>query len=852
MKTYISLFLTLFCAGILILSCSSDDGAKDAPPGSGQSDGPPNPNDPDNDPAGNIPTTEVAIHLPQGSDLELNGNHLTSHFESYPVSTEGNSEAILNDGTTTLTILQAPDGKAILAGFIDRENPEISVRSTVVVNLYYSLGTVFLPLEVKERFLREVDGLPYFEALLADAEAKFKEDANYLFSQGFADRIAETLQEWEGQKNHVDIFAKIKTDGSDIRSGIQLREDSSFSFSLINNYRRRAHAFLYKDSIAYDDGTGTKLIPQYGGQDHTATKDTKVDSPIAIREVMGVIADYGGGAGLDFARTEAGPFDLPLDDQEDQVSYKCRVIGPSVGSAPRDRMTLSESRKLDRLIYETWGYELVLPLLLDVLGQTKATKPGDSKEDPKFIEEHFEGFVDQLSIIGSSISAIDQPLKNGDYYGAMEAFYHSYYNNALGGKAGDLITSLLDAVTAAGVKVSPDYFIQNSTKATEMASAMGKWLERTDIFLKLVDYTRVLYAMGNSEYLEQWEVTVNKGKVTLLPESALAVQGQEKDFKAYVEDGALAPGQSYEYHWSTTGTYGVIRDDLGKEGTSFTSSRDQISYFSSNTMELPEGAQDQIQVEVYLKQGQSLTKINEETAKVSVVPLGFRISPDGATVEGGGRINLKVLWTDGKDPVNSMTQDYRFVWDCTAQFGLFNGSQSGMTKTNEGTVYYHALEQEREGRETVSVSVYSKNKEESRYTYIDKVEAQIDIKNDPDCDIKTLALEPRFWNTPNDLACGQGTSGEIVVRIPKDENATGYRVQWNEVQSRMHNHFYNLGGFSWTNEDLNGAKVIDEGGVFVVHSGLGNGASCSDNYSDNARAFINDVKGFATVTICYD
>lgn len=740
MKKTIQIIVFVLVLFTLIIGCNKDDDiiiSKD----------PEQKEDPKVPDSGDAPLTDVSIVVPNGSSLDFSKTKLHSYFKEFDVQASGSSQAILNKDGRTLTLLLDTDKNILLMGFVSDSINELSVRSTLEASFYLGLGTMYLPNEVKDKYFENFNTLPGLDELVSESTSMFAKDHRYFGSEGFQKIIEQRINALRDGKNIVDITSRIYADGSDIRSGIQLREDDMFSFSLINNYRRRSYGFVYKKRITDINNGINNLYTNIISENPDPFKEVKINSPQAIREVLGVVADYGSGTGLNFARTEAGPITLEIGEGEKEVLYTCRVIGPSLGPWPKDLLNKKEYDKLNELIYETFAYELVLPIFLDIAGHTKVLD-GLEARDSKFT-----GFVNQLQIIAASVPAVDGALKEGEYQVALSEFLRSYYNNLLGANATDLIKALLDGVTAAGIQNNPGYFIQNSPKAAEISDGVGKYLERADMLLKLVDYSRILYAHGNSEYLEEWEVPVTLSKVTLIPSEALAIQSEQKRFEVIIEDSNLPSGHSYEYRYSTTGKYGVLRDAAisGKEGTEIVSSQKEVIYFSSSSVDLPDDAEDKIYVDVYIKQGSTYTKVNSEAAeaKVKIKPLGFEISPDGISLKGGTNLTLSLKQTDGKDPLDNTTQDYRIVWDTPAKFGLFNGSQSTITKINDTKVIYEALEKEREGKETVYASIYSRRKGTAdQFQFLDKVAATVKIENDDNIIVfyVPIVLRERVWH----------------------------------------------------------------------------------------------------------
>ncbi len=722
---------------------------------------------------GTYSTINVTVQLPSGSNISLKDTKLVSLSESFTVSNDGKSKVALNEGSNTLAILYDKDGNILLSGFVKNENSTISVKSTVVTNLYFSLGTVFLPYAVKEKFFSEINTFPGLGELVENASEGFASNSQYLFSDEFAKVIGDKIKELEDEKETLNPYARITADGSDIRSGIQLREDNSFSFSFINSYRRRAHAFVYKDNITYEDGSTSRLINNYGKENPTADYNKKIPSPTAIREVAGVIADWANGTGLGFARTEAGPITLEdAADNEKEIIYKSRVIGTSIGAIPRTSMTTAEKEKLDELIMETFTYELTLPIFLDIIGHYGIIDNID--------ESNFKTFAEVLKITVASIPAADEALKKGDYKGALNSFLSSFYNNTLGDKTIDLLKSLLDGVAAAGIPLSPDYFVQNSVKAADIIDGMENVLKAIDPYLKGIDYTRILYANSNSKYLEEWDVKVEKSDIKLSPSKATIVRGRYTDFEVLAEP-TPEEGAVLQYEWSTTGRFGVISDNASHiDQTSFTSSKDKISYVTTvSEDELSDDDNiEKITVTVSIKKGNTITKIGTRTATINIKKFKYKIRPDGVTVQGGNAVRLDIVRSDRVPLTDGNGFESKVIWSTSGKYGLFNGVTDQVTQERTGSyeLVYEALDKDvQNATETITAMVYRKETIDSEWILYDEVEANIKIDNNPNK--KTYFRNIRNIFIKNEENNGHNWWGVYaVIDVPKEENAISYQL----------------------------------------------------------------------------
>ncbi|MCA9795713.1 MAG: hypothetical protein KC910_28090, partial [Candidatus Eremiobacteraeota bacterium] len=612
-------------------------------------------------PAGGGPATpppvgarmvDISVALPSGVNLDLSQASVLSQLAQFAVE-NGQSQAVLRQDGRSLAILFDANGKPVLIGFIREGQRELSVTSTAEAALFYGLGTVYLPEEIKQKFFDQIRGLPFFTQFVAQTQTLFASDPNFLTSQAFQDLLQATVQSVVANGDLIDIQPRLVFSG-DERSGLSLEEQPGDKAILVNTLRRRAYAFIYKVSSKDLNDQETVLIADIAGQNAPAGQEVIVGPTTDISSTIGVLQNQVSGKGLEYARKESDPISLGLAANENEAMYKVRVIGPSAFAAV---LTDQEEERLRRLEYETLGLDVALPILVNMVGEDSFLK--------SFKNEGGDAFVDAFTNLVSSLPAVNDALTQGDLSKARDEFFDALRTGALSNAFQPFYDQLIGFI---GDNVDLGEDEANRLKAG--SESFFKALDAVDLLLGFADIGRVLAAPTQAAMLEEWNVTSTRNKVTLVPAESTAIQGEEKTLTAVIQDSNLAAGESYEFHWSTSGQFGVLRDSLGHEGTSFTSSSDEVRYFSSNALMIPEGAEETVTVEVFIRQGMNSTRLNQAEGSLKVLPLGFKITPSGLTIDGGSSLALRAVRSDGSDPTSSSAFDYRFAWETDGHFGL--------------------------------------------------------------------------------------------------------------------------------------------------------------------------------------
>ena len=304
------------------------------------------------------------VVLPTGSALDPTSLTVSAQLFESPVAADGSAPIALEENGRVLALVFDADGQPILAGFVTDAQTEVSVETTVQASLFVGLGTVLLPTEVQDLFWGGVTTFPGYQQLLTDAQQLFQNDPLAFQGDAYRDLITNYLADLLAP---VVINPRLTTDGN-IRSGLQLMEVPGDAVNIVQNLRRRCHAFVYKVNRTTNDDVLHTLIEEsdFPGGSPPSLRDLIVSPAAAFNSAVGTIQNAAGGKGLEFFAKESGPIDLSLSSGEKRQPFAVRVIGPSFTPG---QLTTAEERRLRRLELETFAFDYVYPAIMMALNE---------------------------------------------------------------------------------------------------------------------------------------------------------------------------------------------------------------------------------------------------------------------------------------------------------------------------------------------------------------------------------------------------------------------------------------------------------------------------------------------------
>jgi hypothetical protein len=691
------------------IACKKDKGGSDSTP-------PPTPTT-------SLGMKEVEIIVPAASGFKPAGSKVFSFGTEQTVDAAGKSKIAFEKGSSTVAYVFNADKKLVLAGFITDSTKIISPATTAKVLLYLGYN---IPLQLDTLsvyFLNNIDKLPAAKEWEKEFETLFLSDPLTLSNKSFVAPLKARMAKMIDQTPPIDIrgrAADIQVDSSDIKSGIQVSDDGLSKFKITNNYRRRAHAFLYKMSYKDING-GSHAVKTEISNLTKADKDMIIDPVAAVNSFIGEIGKhFVEGKGEESFSVTSGPYPLELGDNESEALYQLRVVGP--GATEALALTDEEQKKLTRLEIETFLLDFVVPAIS--LAASVPQKPSGA-----WPSSETNGKVDKLLVLLGSMPDVSDEIKKGNYKEALKKFLAAVYNDITGKALDNLIELALDGELAG--KVSSHFNI-TTEKALYILSMIDGALTASD----LVRIGSNIYA---SKKLENWQIKARSGQVKLQPKSSVVVTYQQKKLTAEIKN--LTTQTAY-YEWSTSGKYGKLTDTKGHSDQLSFSSPDKDVFYVSKVSDSKLSDGDNLEY-IYVTAFSDGVKVGTDTAVINVKKDKYQMKPDGITLSGRENSQHEVkLYLEKPDGSNNIspntTHDYKVIWTTAGKYGKLNAKDITGVKTvtlyNDNSVYYECLDKDtKEAVETISARIYikAKSEPENAYGLFDEVQGTVKINNDP-------------------------------------------------------------------------------------------------------------------------
>lgn len=355
---------------------------------------------------------QMEVQLPNQS-RNFNGYTLFSLSDAASLDASGRATVSYNKGVTNVAWLFDNNNNLILAGFVNDTIKMINAASTANVLLYYGFAIPFQPRSLIDAYINEIEQVEGVKAWVAAFSDLLKRDPSAVHKGTYKDALQLALGKLTragssgsmqyGQDNQV--FQRLMMAGSQnrqaatiknadivideagVKSGLQVSSPSLSNVQIVNTYRRRAHAFFYKESYVATNGTYNQLIKTFTAGT-VAGKREAINPVVAANSFTGIVGSWmektignmPDDKVLDFAQVTAGPFRFSLEDNEKEAIYKVRVVGPGQ-SANTGMLTEAESSKLFELQIETIGLDMLLPIIASAISSKTDFNPGSNATD---------------------------------------------------------------------------------------------------------------------------------------------------------------------------------------------------------------------------------------------------------------------------------------------------------------------------------------------------------------------------------------------------------------------------------------------------------------------------------------
>lgn len=820
-----------------------------------------------------IPATTrvVKVSFPAGMSVNLEDYTLSSLSLDNKLDGTGNVEAAYNSDLPNIAWLFDKENNVVMAGFMTDSTTAVNAASTAKVLLYYSYALPYRPAEVTNRFIKDIHTLPG----VADWNNKFaallKADRLVLNKGGYASALKQAMSVIT-KDDVVDLKANARTsdirvEDSDAKSGLQLSEDGLSKLSIANNYRRRAHAFFYKTKFKDLNGTEKGIISEFNSTT-PADRDEMIDPVAAANSFTGVLGNWIEGEGMKLAVAKAGPFDLPLAENESEATYKVRIVGPGIDNSPK--LTNAEASKLFRLQIETIAMDFLIPLFAsEVIGKIDHKGKADASEAEKAqLKALVEVFTNVTEEVVNSTPGAYEEIKKGNYDGALTKILEGFYSSATSvGK--ESFAKLL--TTVGEMAIQQKYYVNPGYDYLKDVQRKLKILEVIDKALTIGDYARLLYDLNSSRTFEEWTVKLTASKVSLKATKEVVVPYEPSTISAVIKNLDNTGDTHPYFEWKTSGKYGTLSDTKGHtQQTSFGSADADVTYVSrQNVSESTENIEY-----IYVTAFYQNKEIGKDTITLNVKKDKYTISPDGVTLSGqDGETHSAALYLvkpDGTSGIGSSPDfDYKIVWTTGGTYGKLSGNKTSVTNYNNNRITFTVFDDKtKEATQKVSARVYLKKKSEPESAYILTSEDDVSIKINNDDKKKIVhysliamhfdELSGPFKDSHFREYWYHGCANQGLVPVKEEKDAVSYSLTFKGgivIGAPS--------GYNWTPENLSFSGAADmpgspgkySGGTYYVfYTGLGSSASptytptlCCHSPSDSK--YITGVKAEVVITL---
>lgn len=732
-------------------------------------------------------TVDVTIAMPPGTTFDLSKATLSTGLMTFPVSASGLSKAVLPDSITRLAYLFDEANNLILMGVLSEKNKNLNAETTAQALFYLGAGVFYLPKEVVNEFISPSIALPGYEEFKTKVAAGISADKLYVENLKFEQDLTALLSEYNKQGDVLDIRARqINVDPNGFQSGIQIFENDALSIKIANHYRRIGKAFIYKTAYKAKGSKDEVILIPSIGPSQAAESNSDVEGTKGFSSTLGTIVDQLSGNGIEYARKESGPIPLALGDNEDEATYKVRVVGSAFRPAASVTMTNAEKEAWQKLMLKQFYTDFVLPILSEILSEIKGA------EDASLAFEAFEATLSQSP-------AILDLVFSGNFKKATEDFIKFMVVDKGGQKfQEEFVKKVVDKYKNLNkptwIDLDRDY---NNAAAVDK---YVKIIKAVEMCVKLLDMGKLTTELVISDRIIEFTAKARRTDVKISPAQETTVPFANVQLKAETKT-QLSDGQSFLYKWSTTGKYGVVTATGGLKGPSIETTSATVNFKSEvNSADLGENNYETVKVEVYVKKGVDLTLIGDATATINVKKIKLLLKPDGITLSGKQKQSVR-LYLERSDNVNDIVStsalEYKVEWSTDGKYGMFDGKNTIAT-TRGNAINYQALDGDvLEGIEDIKASIYFRVPGSGDWALREEVIGKVKINNDPKKIILNIPIIAKEYLV--EVVPGAYSNGvHSLVIVPVHEDAKTYTVTTYGFKSAIRNPNENR-TVSWAN-----------------------------------------------------
>ncbi|MCO5249005.1 MAG: hypothetical protein M9887_08670 [Chitinophagales bacterium] len=490
-------------------------------------------------------SVSVQIILPKGSPIDISKTQIFTLGKSYKVDSKGKANIDFYGNGGQLASLFNESGQLLLESYITTVSKEISIKTTSQALLFQSMQMIFLPDSAKFPFLLKTTDYPPLTEYYSQMEKAFIADPLILENKNFKSILSQAITQVK-QKNVNDIYGRfMDVITNEEKSKIEINEIDDENVNIINHYYRRAWAYIYKTEYVKKENHEVVTIWDKIPKEAEARKDTKVEKV----KFVGKKIDQMGVVSGDIKAT-TGPVNLPILDDEAEVTYKIRVIGPGkeVGGGELSGLTQTEDMKLLGTLYqEYFAYDILAPMLLENLGYRSLL--------PELDEDNLSSYFNKVNSLTLSNGDIITNVREGKVRDAIQLFSQVMDQNKV--SVYDIYEELINGFRATYKNIyntSQEDKNENFDKAKKVYNLLA--------YLSFENAEAEDFIIASHKYfneLEEFEVKVSNNEVRLSPK-----EGVTSTFTDYLLVASVnvdtSGGNTIKYKWTTTGKYGVLKE----------------------------------------------------------------------------------------------------------------------------------------------------------------------------------------------------------------------------------------------------------------------------------------------------
>jgi hypothetical protein len=666
-------------------------------------------------------TTTFDLHVGWPGGTPPAGLTVGTSVGRAPVEGATSAATVIEQGPQLAVALDEA-GRPVLLGFVSPTRAALDARSTAEVLLYFGAGVSFRPAALRPAALEAIR-----TSTLADALAVHVKDALLHDPGALSSRTSTVMLRRDALLRG--LFApsldveKAKIEPSEARSGLTILQPGFQTIEIMNEYRRRATAYLTREWY----------VPEGGGA-RVSSKAELATVPIApIKAATSVVGSFVDAAILGdyaWAPVTTDPLSVPLYPSDAEATgYQLLIVGPGATPGPAYAdLTPAQVRDLQLVVGQTVVMDFILPILADVC----IPIAGQSVDD-------FVGLSNANVLVQDTLNLITRS--------APGALVKAYEGDLVGGVGDVLLTLGTSASFRLGLaQLAFDTLVKRTVSVTqdsylELVEALAKCVTIVEVGLTVGDLATQATHIGLSDIAERFEVVVTASKIDLDPPKLDLLVGERGWFNVLLRDASLSEAERIRilYTWSTSSD----AITLDPPGNNAEVRGRRVGTAVVSVVATLDG--------IPLGSAEAEVKVLDQN--VLIVPRKSSVHPRDSVA-----LTAKLVET-------STAHEYRYLWSTQGKHGLF---RRGLTvlETREPRVEYLS-NTDQEGVEHIQVQALLLDPDGTRTSLgVGRADVFIELR-------KTVVFGHFFV----EVTIGDGFHGaHAYAIIPKVPEATYYEV----------------------------------------------------------------------------